>query len=83
MTYTTIRIPKEAHQLMKELAQKNKIAQQDLIMKALKILEEQYFWDECKKAYQIISENPGDLTNEINETKLFENSLMDGLDDEY
>jgi hypothetical protein len=83
MNYTTIKIPAETHRLIKKLAIKTSMAQQDVLAKCLKIFEEQIFWEQCKIAYEDLSNNEIDNLEEINESKLLENTLMDGLDDEY
>jgi hypothetical protein len=41
------------------------------------------FWNECNIAYQNLNSNKADLDFEKEEYSLFENTLMDGIDDEY
>ncbi len=75
MTYTTIRIPVDAHKLVKELSAKTKLAQQVVLERALKIFEEQQFWEECRIAYENLSNNTTLLAAEKEETELWENTL--------
>ncbi len=82
MNYTTIKIPVETHRLIKSLAAVSNMAQQDLIEKCLRIYEEQIFWEQCRAAYSELSDRKPDQ-NETDDTKLYENTLADGLDEEY
>ena len=82
MTYTTMRIPTETHQLIKELSKKTQSAQQDVLNRALRIYKEQQFWEECTKAYEDLANDPVAHAEELAEQKLWDCTLMDGLEDE-
>jgi len=82
MTYTTIRIPTETHQLIKELSKKTQEAQQEVVNHALRIYEEQQFWEDVAKFYEDLVNDPVAYAEELEERKLYENTLMDGLEDE-
>ena len=81
MTYTTIRIPTETHQLIKELSKKTQEAQQEVVNHALRIYEEQQFWEDVAKFYEDLVNDPVAYAEELEERKLYENTLMDGLED--
>ena len=75
MNYTTIKIPVETHRKIKSLAKKTNLPQQDLLAATLRDFEEKLFWDKCDEAY---SKNDRD-----EDDQLYENTLMDGIEDEY
>lgn len=82
MEYTTIKIPSQTHKLIKALAQKASIAQQELLEISLKEYERKLFWEECQQKYEELALS--DKFEEYNEDlKLYENTLLDGLDNEY
>jgi len=53
-----------------------------VLNRALRIYEEQQFWEECAKAYEELANDPVAMAEEHAEEKLWDNTLMDGLEDE-
>lgn len=78
MDYTTIKIPKSTHQIIKDLSLMTDLPQQQLIYNSLQEYKKKMFWEQCKLAYSNSSGNNNDEEN-----NLFDNTLMDGIEDEY
>ncbi len=78
MNYTTIKIPESTHKLIKDLCLLSNISQQKLIYDSLQDYKKKIFWEKCNIAYSE-SENIADQ----DDLNLYENTLMDGIDDEY
>jgi len=81
MSYTTIKIPVEIHKKIKFLSSQAKIAQQELLIQCLLDYENKLFWIEFNNAYSVAKTNEETSIND--DELLYENTLMDGLDDEY
>jgi len=79
MTYTTIKIPVESHRLMAVLAEKSKKTKQDVLFLSLKDFEKKLFWEQCSARYAQLATEEERNDNE----QLYENTLLDGLEDEY
>ncbi len=79
MTYTTIKIPVDAHKLIASLALQSNQTKQDVLMQSLKEYESKIFWENCRARYEEVSKDKD--PNE--DVTLYENTLSDGLDDEY
>lgn len=79
MTYTTIKIPKEIHLRLGALAVRTQLSRQDVLLRGIKELEDKLFWEECQKKYKETAASGPDDTEEA----LYENTISDGLDDEY
>ncbi len=79
MTYTTIKIPKELHVWIGDLAAKTHLSRQEVMQRSLKELEEKLFWEECQNRYKALADS-GIIDDEL---RLYENTLADGLEDEY
>ena len=78
MNYTTIKIPAETHRLIKSLSAIASLSQQELLQVSLLDYQKKLFWEQCSKAYsQAVEMAVHD------DTHLYENTLMDGLDEEY
>lgn len=75
MNYTTIKIPVETHRKIKLLAKKANLNQQELLAATLADFEEKIFWDKCDEAFA--------KNKQSEDSKLYENTLMDGIEDEY
>lgn len=78
MDYTTIKIPVSTHLIIKELCQLSNESQQKIIFKSLQAYKEKLFWENANTSYARLNS----VQNQ-NEDKLYENTLMDGIEDEY
>ena len=76
----TVRISEQGHRHLRELASKSGEPMQTVIDKALEIYRRQKFWEEMDTAYAAIQNDPEALAAEKAEFKLWEVTLMDGLD---
>lgn len=78
MSYTTIKIPKSTHQIIKELTLLSELPQQQLIYNSLQEYKKKLFWEQCNSAYSKLNNGEDSDSN-----SLYDNTLMDGLEDEY
>lgn len=78
MDYTTIKIPVSTHLIIKELCHLSNESQQKIIFKSLQAYKEKLFWENANTSYARLNS----VQNQ-NEVKLYENTLMDGIEDEY
>jgi hypothetical protein len=82
MEYTTLKISKSVHKLIKDIALKENIPQNEVLDLSLKEYEKKLFWEKCKNAYEALSVAE-DKIDYQSEQELLDGTLMDGLDDEY
>ncbi len=78
MNYTTIKIPELTHNLIKDLCVLSNLSQQKLIYNSLQEYKKKLFWEQCNAAY-----SKQKNTNEGDDSHLYENTLLDGIEDEY
>ncbi len=78
MNYTTIKIPEKTHKLIKDLCELSNLPQQKVILNSLEEYKKKLFWEQCNLAYSKLN-----LNNDPDDTKIYENTLMDGIEDEY
>jgi hypothetical protein len=83
MDYTTIKIPVEMHRLIKNLAITANIAQQEVLQECLKDYEKKIFWEKFNLKYKEITDEKITHLSDDNDEILYENTLLDGLYDEY
>lgn len=79
MTYTTIKIPVDAHKLIASLALKSNQTKQDVLIHSLKEYETKIFWENCRSRYEEVAKDK----DQNLDSNLYENTLSDGLEDEY
>jgi hypothetical protein len=80
MNYTTIRISKPTHQLIKNIAKDSKLSLHVVIDKSVRFFAEKHFWEECQKAYSALHDNKKEWSREIEERKLWESTLLDDIE---
>ena len=78
MNYTTIKVPVTTHKLIKDLCELAQMPQQELIYNSLLDYKKKLFWEQCNSAYSKVNN-----TNVTDDSSLYDNTLLDGLDDEY
>jgi len=78
MNYTTIKIPEITHNLIKDLCMLSNLSQQKLIYNSLQEYKKKLFWEQSNYAYSKLNN-----TNENDDLSLYENTLLDGIEDEY
>ena len=78
MNYTTIKISETTHKLIKDLCVFSNLPQQKLIYNSLLDYQKKLFWEQCNSAYSNINN-----INDTDDLSIYENTLLDGLEDEY
>ena len=76
----TVRISEQGHRHLRELAARSNEPMQSVLDKALETYRRQKFWEEMDTAYAAIQNDPEASASEKAEFKLWEVTLMDGLD---
>jgi Arc/MetJ-type ribon-helix-helix transcriptional regulator len=82
MQTTTVRVSKQTHAQLRLLSQQIGESMQDVIAKAVELYQEQIFWQEVREAYARLRHDPQAWQEELEERRLWENTLMDGLEEE-
>jgi len=78
MSYTTIKIPETTHKLIKDLCELSNLSQQKLIFNSLQDYKKKLFWEQCNSAY-----SEAKNVDDSDDLSIYENTLLDGIDDEY
>lgn len=79
---TTIRINEDVRETLRYLAAQEGLSMRDVLEKVIKEYRRRHFFDQVNAAYAVLRENPGEWQAELDERKLLEGTLADGLDDE-
>ncbi|MEK7408475.1 MAG: toxin-antitoxin system protein [Acidobacteriota bacterium] len=82
MSTLTIRISKEAQDLLCELARQEGKSMRAVLEKALKLYEERVFWEKANRAYAALKANSKAWQQELKEREEWDATLKDGLEDE-
>jgi hypothetical protein len=75
-----LRVTKETHEKLRELARNEGISMQRVLEKALGEYEKTQFFDLLDAAFKALKADPVAWAEELEERRLWENTLMDGLD---
>jgi predicted DNA-binding protein len=81
MTTTTIRIPQQTHQRLRDLAEKRGRTIGEVVDEATRKLEDDDFWQEVNAAYARLRADPIASAEYDAEVALFEGTLLDGLEE--
>lgn len=76
----TMRILDTDHQLVQALAERTGKQQQEIIHEALDIYQRESLLDEINAGFARLRSQPAEWDVELQERKLWENTLSDGLD---
>ena len=74
-----LRIGKETHEKLRELARNEGISMQRVLEKALGEYEKTQFFDSLDAAFAALQADPEAWAEELRERRLSENTLMDGI----
>jgi len=75
-----LRVSKETHEKLRELARNEGISMQRILEKALTDYEKTQFFESLDAAFKALKADPVAWAQELEERRLWENTLMDGLD---
>lgn len=82
MATLTVRIGKEAHEVLRELASQTGESMPTVLAKALEEYRRKRFWEEANAAWAALRADPQAWQEELEERALWDATLMDGLEDE-
>ena len=84
MSTPTVRISAASHQMLKEVAEATGQTMMDVLDKALDAYRRKLFFEQLNVGYAELRANPEAWAEHLAERKLWDATLMDGLDpDEY
>ena len=79
---TTVRIAERSHRKLRELASASGKPLQEVLDQAVDALWRERFFEELNRGYEELWANPVAAAEELAERRLWDNTLMDGLEDE-
>ena len=82
MSSTTVRISERTHRTLKELARTSGQPMQTILENVIEEERRRRFFDEADIAYARLRADPEAWAEELEERALWDNTLMDGLEDE-
>lgn len=82
MSSLTVRIDVRSHQTLSELAAQTGETMQALLARAIEDYRRKKFLEELNASYAALRSDPVAWQEELEERKLWENTLMDGLEDD-
>jgi predicted transcriptional regulator len=80
MTAPTVRISEASHQILKELAEQTGQTMMDVLDKALDAYRRKVFFERLNAGYAALRADPEAWAEHLAERKLWDATLMDGLD---
>jgi predicted transcriptional regulator len=80
MPTATVRVSDSTHRILRQLAETRGETMQEILDVAVEQLRRASIWDEVDAAYSALRGSPKGWREEIEERKLWENTLEDGLD---
>ena len=80
MSTPTVPISETAHEILRELAQQTGQTTMEVLDKALEAYRRQVFLEAVNAGYAALRADPEAWAEELEERKLWEATLMDGLD---
>ena len=80
MSAPTVRISETSHRILKELAGKTNQTMMDVLDKALDAYRRKLFFDQLNAGYAELRADPEAWAEHLAERKLWDATLMDGLD---
>lgn len=78
----TTRITDNTKNILKALSLKTGKSMIDILEKSVEIYKRKIFFEECNKAYAELKSNPIAWKEELEERRLSDNTLADGLEEE-
>lgn len=81
-TTTSIRVSRQTHEKLKEIADKEHRALGEIVDEAIAQYRERQFWQDARKAYTRLREDPDEWQAYKDELAAWDATLMDGLEGE-
>ncbi len=80
MSAPTVRISEASHRILKELAEQTGQTMMDVLDKALDAYRRKLFFEQLNAGYAELQADPAAWSEHLAERKLWDATLMDGLD---
>jgi hypothetical protein len=80
MSALTVRISEASHQVLKEIAEQTGQTMMDVLQKALESYRRKLFFEQLNAGYAELQADPAAWAEHLAERKLWDSTLMDGLD---
>ncbi|RJO67714.1 MAG: toxin-antitoxin system protein [Myxococcales bacterium] len=81
MPGATVRISETARDLLRDLARRTNATMQDVIEKALAEYRQRLFWEQARRDFQAMRDDPELWNAEVAERERWDATLKDGLDE--
>jgi len=78
MSNATVRINRETHQALRDLADKTGSPMQKVLKDAVELYRRQKFLDEMNAGFEALKANPAEWTKELQERMLWDKTSGDG-----
>lgn len=75
----TVRVRKETHELLRELAEQTGESVQDVLAKAVEAYRRQFIWQRTNAAYAALRADADSWSEVEEERRLWESTVTDGL----
>jgi hypothetical protein len=82
MESTMVRVRGKTRDLLRQLAKKTNSSMQDVVDKAAEALRKQLLWADVNAAFAAMRNDPEVWAHELEERRLWDQTLADGLDPE-
>lgn len=82
MTTTTLRVDTQTQEKVRRLSCEMGISMQEVLAQAVEAYRRQYLFDAADRAYAALRADPQAWAEELEERKLWDNTLLDGIEDE-
>lgn len=82
MASTTVRLNRESWSVLRELAEKSGESMQQVLAEAIEQYRRRKFLEEANVAYAALRADPKAWEGELEERRVLEGTLMDGLEDD-
>ncbi len=82
MSSLTVRISRQSHKTLRELAKRTRRPMLAVLDEALSEYERKYFWEQTNAAYAALRKNPKEWKEELAERSAWDMTLSDGLEDD-
>ncbi|MCI0489570.1 MAG: toxin-antitoxin system protein [Blastocatellia bacterium] len=80
MASLTVKIGEESHEILREIAEQTGDSMQTILANAIEEYRRKQFFNEFNAAYAALQKDPEAWEEELQERKLWESTLSDGLE---
>ncbi|MEW5920168.1 MAG: toxin-antitoxin system protein [Bacillota bacterium] len=81
MSSTTVRVTKKTWKSLRETAERTGMTMQEILEKSVEEYRRKRFLEETNNAFQVLKENPVKWEEELQERRLWDQTLADNLEE--